>query len=57
MVVLLTFFCMVSIVLVLWGVTAILGNGCGIKGHNYVAWLQGNKIQLGFHYRNLILGI
>ena len=48
---------MVSIVLVLWGVTAILGNGCGIQGNNYVAWLQGSKIQVGFHYRNLILGI
>ena len=32
-------FDMVIMNLVLWGVTAILRNGCGIQGHNYVAWL------------------
>ena len=50
MMVLLLFFCMVSMVLVLWEVAAILGNGCGIQGQNYVAWLQGSKIPVGFHY-------
>ena len=24
---------------------------------NYIAWLQGSKIPVGFHYRNLMLGI
>ena len=33
-------FCMVSMVLFLWEVAAILENGCGIQGQNYVAWLQ-----------------
>ena len=42
--------CMVSMVLVLWEVAAILGNGCGIQGQNYVAWLQGSKTPVGFHY-------
>ena len=27
-----------SMVLVLWQVTAILENGCGIQGQNHVAW-------------------
>ena len=44
----------VSMVLVLWEVAAILGNGCGIQGQNYVAWLQGSKMPVGFHYKNLI---
>ena len=57
MVVLLTFFCMVSIALVLWEVAATLRNGCGIRGHNYVAWLQGSKIPVEFHYRSLVLDI
>ena len=57
MVVLLTFFCMVSMVLVLWAVAAIIGNGCEIQGKNYAARLQGSKMPIGFHYRNLILGI
>ena len=48
---------MVSMVLVLWEVAAILGNGCRIQGQNYVAWLQRSKMQVGFHYSNLILGI
>ena len=51
------FFCMVSMIIVLWKFNAILGNGCGIQDQNYVAWLQGSGITLGFHYRNLILGI
>ena len=46
-----------SIVIVLWEVTAILGNGCGIQGHKYVAWLQGSEIPVGFQYRNLISSI
>ena len=48
---------MVSMVIVLWEVTAILGNGCGIQGQKYVAWLQGSEIPVEFHYRNLISGI
>ena len=44
-------------VIVLWEVTAILGNGCGIQGQKYVAWLQGSEIPVGFHYRNLISGV
>ena len=47
-------FCMVSMVLVLWEVAAILGNGCGIQGQNYVVWLQGSKMPVGFHYKKLI---
>ena len=46
---------MVSMVLVLWEVAAILGNGCGIQGQNYyVVWLQGSKMPVGFHYKKLI---
>ena len=44
-------------VLVLWAVKAILGNGYGIQGQNYVALLQGSEMTAGFHFRNLILGI
>ena len=58
MVVLLMFFCMVIVlVIVLWEVNAILGNGCEIQRQNYVAWLQGSEMPVGFHYRNLILGV
>ena len=45
---------MVIMVLVLWKVAAILGNGCGIQGQNDVKWLQGSKMPVGFHYKNLI---
>ena len=48
------FFCMVNMVLVLWEVAAILGNGFGIQGQNYVAWLQVSKMPVGFRYKNLI---
>ena len=48
---------MVSMVLVMWGVGAILGNGYGIQGLNYLALLQGSEITAGFHYRNWILDI
>ena len=48
---------MVSMVIVLWEVTALLGNGCGIQGQKYVAWLQGSEMPVGFHYRNLKSGI
>ena len=58
LVVLLSFhLCMVSMVLVLWEVGAILGNGYGIQGQNYVAMLQGCRMPAGFLSRNLILGI
>ena len=46
-----------SMVIILWEVTAILGNGCGIQGQKYVAWLQGSEIPEGFHYRNMTSGI
>ena len=45
---------LVSMVLALWEVAAILGNGCGNQGQNYVAWLQGRKMPVGFHYKNVI---
>ena len=44
-------------VLVLWGVGAIPGNGYGIQGQNYVALFQGSEMSAGFHYRNVISGI
>ena len=46
-----------GMVIVLWKVTAILGNGSGMQGQKYIAWLQGSEIPVGFHYRNLISGI
>ena len=56
MVVLLTFFsCWVWFYL--WGVDAILGNGCGIERQNYVVLLQGGKVYAGFRYRDLIFVI
>ena len=48
---------MVSMVLVLWEVAAILGNGYGSQGQNYVALPQEREIPAGFRSRNLILGI
>ena len=45
---------MVSMVLVLLEVAAILRNVCGIQGQNYVTWLQGSKMPVGFHCKNLI---
>ena len=48
---------MVSVFIVLWEITAILGNGCGRQGQKYVAWRQGIEIPVEFHYRNLISGI
>ena len=58
MVVLLTFHsCMRSMVLVLWEVGTILGNGYGIQRQNYVALLQASGMPAGFDSRNLILGI
>ena len=46
-----------GMVLVLWGDGAILGNGYGIQGQNYVEMFQRSEMQAGFHYWNLILGI
>ena len=48
------FFCLVSMVLVLWEVAAILGNSRGIQGQNNIAWPEGSEIPVGFHYKNLI---
>ena len=39
------------------GVVAILGNGCGIQGQNYVALLQGSETTTVFHHRSWILCI
>ena len=44
---------MVNMALVLWGVDAILGNGYGILGKNYVALLLRSEMLAGSHYRNL----
>ena len=38
-------------------VGAILGNGRGTQGQNYVVLLQGSEMTVGFHYRNWNLGI
>ena len=48
---------MMSMVLLLWGICTILGNGYGIHGQNYVALLQGIEMIARFHYKNLTLGI
>ena len=37
----------VVLVLLKWKVVAILENGCGVQGQNYVAWLQGSKMSVG----------
>ena len=34
------------------GLSVILGNGCGIKGQNYVSLPQGSKKTEGFYCRN-----
>ena len=47
----------VSIVLVLWGAGAILGNEYGNERQNYVALFQGSGMSSEFHSRNLILSI
>ena len=39
------------------GIGAILGNGCGIQGQDYVALLQGIETTAGFHHRSYILCI
>ena len=45
------------VVLVLSRIGAILGNGHGIQGQNYVILLWESEISGGFHYGNFILGI
>ena len=57
MVVLLTFFGSGEHGFSARGVGAILRNGCGIQGQNYVTLLHGSKMTAGFHYRNWILCI
>ena len=37
------------------GVDAILRNGCGVQGENYVVLLQGSEATASFHYRSWIL--
>ena len=56
MLVLLAFFTH-GMVLVLWRVGTILGNGNGIQEQNYVAMFQRSEMQAEFHYRDLIFGI
>ena len=46
-----------SIALVLCRVGAILGNGYGIQGQNYVVFILGSEMPADFYCRNLILGI
>ena len=57
MVVLLTFFWMVSMVLLLWGVGAILGDGNGVQVQNYIALLQRSEMSAGSHGRGLTLSM
>ena len=56
MLVLLAFFTH-GMVLVLWRVGTILGNGNGIQEQNYVAMFQRSEMQAEFRYRDLIFGI
>ena len=44
-------------VLVLWGVAAVPGNGNGIQGQNHVVMCRRSKRSAEFHYGNLIFGI
>ena len=44
-------------VLVLWEVDVILGNGYGIWGQAYVALIQGSEALAGFHSGSWILGV
>ena len=34
------------LVLLKWEVVAVLGNGCGAQGQNYVTWLQESKMSV-----------
>ena len=43
-------------VLVLWGISRILGNVYRIQRQNYVALLQGSEMSAKLHSSNLILG-
>ena len=43
---------MVSMVLVPRELFAVLANGCGIQGQNYVVLIQENEMTAGFHYMN-----
>ena len=38
-------------------VAANLGNGYGIQGQNYIAWLQASKMLVEFYYRKLVEGV
>ena len=40
--------CVLAVVLVLWGVDALLGDGYGIQRQNFVACFKGVKCQQGF---------
>ena len=42
------FFCMVSVVLLLWGVDAFLGNGYEIQGQDLLYYFREVKCQQGF---------
>ena len=50
-------FCIVSMALILWGISALLENQYGIKGQHYGALLLGSEISAWFPYRSLVLGI
>ena len=45
----------VSMILGLWGISPILGNGYGILGQYYIALFQGSEMSAGLHSRDLIL--
>ena len=45
-------FFMHGMILVLWGVGVILGNGYRSREQNYIALLQGSEMSAGFHPRN-----
>ena len=46
-----------GMVLLLWGVDAILQNGCGTEGQIYIVTLRESEMTAGCHYRSLILDI
>ena len=50
------YFWMVSMLLLLWGVDAILRNGCGIYGQNYGVLLQGSEMTASFSEFKLVCG-
>ena len=48
---------MVSMVLVLWRVGAVLGNGYGIQGQNYAVIFSGREMSAGCYCSYCTVGI